>query len=239
MYGGQDYLKSQINWAVAGGSPGSAFKPFALAAGIDDGYSLKSTFNGNSPYVFPNGDQGRQRGTAATATTTARAVSLLTATEQSINTAFVDMTQSMDNGPQKIIEHRGEDGHPAERAGAPSPTSGISLGSATISPIDMANAYGTIAAGGKAKKWYVVSKVADANGKTRVQAPRSRPPGRSPTRLAATSATPCSRWSRPAPARTRWRWAARRPARPAPPPTPTATSPRRGSSATRRSSRPR
>src|SRR4029079_12430454 len=30
FYAGQDYLKSQVNWATAGGSPGSAFKPFAL-----------------------------------------------------------------------------------------------------------------------------------------------------------------------------------------------------------------
>ena len=32
FYGGQDYLDSQINWAVAGGMAGSTFKPFALAA---------------------------------------------------------------------------------------------------------------------------------------------------------------------------------------------------------------
>src|SRR3546814_5591953 len=31
FYGGQDYLDSQINWAVSGGSPGSTFKLFALA----------------------------------------------------------------------------------------------------------------------------------------------------------------------------------------------------------------
>src|SRR4051794_22910206 len=39
MYAGQDYLESQLNWAVAGGSPGSAFKPYALSAAINDGYS--------------------------------------------------------------------------------------------------------------------------------------------------------------------------------------------------------
>ena len=38
------------------------------------------------------------------------------------------------------------------------PNLSIVLGSATVSPIDMANAYGTIADGGLAKKWYVVDK---------------------------------------------------------------------------------
>ena len=49
FYAGQDYLDSQLNWAVAGGQAGSTFKPFALATGLKQGYSLKSTFEGNSP----------------------------------------------------------------------------------------------------------------------------------------------------------------------------------------------
>ncbi|MCW2679110.1 MAG: ponA1, partial [Frankiales bacterium] len=43
FYAGQDYLASQLNWAVLGGSPGSAFKPFALAAALKAGFSLKDT----------------------------------------------------------------------------------------------------------------------------------------------------------------------------------------------------
>jgi membrane peptidoglycan carboxypeptidase len=35
----------------------------------------------------------------------------------------------------------------------------------------MANAYGTIADGGKAKKWYVISKVTDSNGRSEYKAP--------------------------------------------------------------------
>ena len=62
FYGGQDYLDSQINWAVAGGMVGSAFKPFALAAALKDGYSLKDTFDGNSPYEFPDGGDRQERG---------------------------------------------------------------------------------------------------------------------------------------------------------------------------------
>jgi membrane peptidoglycan carboxypeptidase len=166
FYAGQDYLKSNggINWAVAGGSPGSAFKPFALTAGIKDGFSLKSTFDGNSPYVFPNGDQVVNEG-PGTGHDYGSAISLLTATEQSVNTAYTDLTMSMKNGPQKILDTAVEMGIPRDAPGL-QPNSGIALGSATINPISMANAYGTIADGGQAKSWYVVSSVSSASGDT-------------------------------------------------------------------------
>jgi membrane peptidoglycan carboxypeptidase len=164
FYAGQDYLKSNggINWAVAGGSPGSAFKPFALTAGIKDGFSLKSTFDGNSPYVFPNGDQVVNEG-PGTGHDYGSAISLLTATEQSVNTAYTDLTMSMKNGPQKILDTAVEMGIPRDAPGL-QPNSGIALGSATINPISMANAYGTIADGGQAKSWYVLSSVSSASG---------------------------------------------------------------------------
>jgi len=171
MYAGQDYLKSQLNWALNGSSPGSAFKPFALSAAIKDGYSLKSTFSGNSPYVYPNGkdkvvNEGPNGGIDYGA-----AVPLTKATEQSINTAYVDLTQAMDNGPKKILDTAVAMGVPQKAPGL-EPTAGISLGSATISPIDMANSYATIADGGKAKKWYTVSKVTNASGHTEYRAPK-------------------------------------------------------------------
>ena len=55
FYGGQNYLDSQLNWARLGGSPGSAFKPFALWPRLKAGFALKDTFDGNSPYELPDG----------------------------------------------------------------------------------------------------------------------------------------------------------------------------------------
>jgi membrane peptidoglycan carboxypeptidase len=172
VYGGQDYLESQINWAVAGGSPGSAFKPFALSAAIDDGYSLRSTFDGNSPYFFPNGKDKVVNEGPGDGNDYGSAITLTQATVESVNTAYVDMTQAMDNGPKKIMDMAIKMGVPAKAPGL-APTTGISLGSATINPIDMANAYGTIADGGKAKKWYVLDKVTGADGENRYRAPQS------------------------------------------------------------------
>ena len=175
FYGGHDFLKSQINWAVAGGAPGSAFKPFAVAAGIKAGYSLKDTFDGNSPYELPGGgdvvNEGEGGGTSY------GTVSLLRATQDSVNTAFIDMTLGMPDGPESIMDTAVAMGIPPEKArskttGIPTsspglrPETGISLGSATESPINMANAYGTIANDGERADVYVIEKVVDSNGET-------------------------------------------------------------------------
>jgi len=173
IYGGQDYLESQLNWAIEGGQAGSTFKPFALAAGIKDGFSLKDTFDGNSPYEFPDGsdvenefnqDYGR--------------VNLIKATEDSINTAYIDLTESMEDGPQKIVDTAVDMGippakRPSDPWGFPDYTDGlqavpgVGLGFQTVSPINMANAYATIANGGVAAEPFIIEKVVDQNGTER------------------------------------------------------------------------
>src|SRR6201999_4303811 len=87
IYAGQDYLESEINWAVAGGQAGSSVKPFSIAAGLKAGYSLKDTFDGNSPFTLENGDEVRNEQD----TDYGSKVNLIKATEDSINTAFTDL----------------------------------------------------------------------------------------------------------------------------------------------------
>jgi membrane peptidoglycan carboxypeptidase len=176
FFGGQDYLDSQINWAIAGGQAGSTMKPAALVAAIEDGFSLKDTFEGNSPLVLPDGTDFENQGD----TDYGSAVSMVKATEDSINTAFIDMTMSMENGPQKVVDAAERLGVPPPEAkkkdpGYPNtspglePTAGVALGSATVSPINMANAYATIANGGRAAEPYIIEKVVDRSGETRYQ----------------------------------------------------------------------
>ncbi|MET3961963.1 membrane peptidoglycan carboxypeptidase [Marmoricola sp. OAE513] len=160
FYSGQDYLQSQINWAAYGGPPGSTFKAFAIAAGLEAGYSLKDTFDGNSPYEIGGIDfnnQGEGRGKSY-----GSRISLLTAAENSVNTAFVDMTQAIPNGPRKIVDTAVALGIPADSPGL-EPNVGVALGSATIGPISMANAYASIANGGVAHEIHVISKVTRAS----------------------------------------------------------------------------
>lgn len=177
LYAGQDYLQSEINWAVAGGQAGSTFKAFAVAAGIKAGFSLKDSFDGDSPYEMPDGSLVENQGDQDYGR-----VSLTKATQDSINTAFMDMTVAMDDGQQEITEMANAMGIPPEKArgknppGYPTETPGlddqglrVSLGAQTVSPINMANGYATIANGGVYHRPYIIEKVVDADGETRYQ----------------------------------------------------------------------
>ncbi|WP_246086966.1 transglycosylase domain-containing protein [Nocardioides humi] len=174
FYGGQDFLQSQLNWAVEGGQAGSTFKPFALAAGIESGFELKDTFDGNSPYDLPGGgrpveNQGNR---------SYGRVDLIKATADSINTAYIDLTLGMPDGPTQIIETANAMGIPPDQPATKPygiPTSspglqantGVSLGSQTVSPINMANGYATIANRGVAADAYIIEKVVDRDGVVR------------------------------------------------------------------------
>jgi membrane peptidoglycan carboxypeptidase len=172
FYAGQDYLESQLNWARLGGSPGSSFKPFALAAGLKDGFSLKDTFDGNAPFELPDGggevgNQGEGQGKSY-----GSAISLITATENSVNTAYVDLTTSMEDGPEKVVRMANALGVPKNAPGL-KPFPAVALGSATVSPIDMANSYATIANEGVHHDWFTVKKVSRASdGKVLYKTPR-------------------------------------------------------------------
>jgi membrane peptidoglycan carboxypeptidase len=179
FYGGQDYLQSQINWAASGGMAGSTMKPITLTTALEAGFSLKSSFDGNSPYTFPGGlqvhNEGEQAG-EADGHSYGSHVNAVYAMQQSINTAFVDMSNAIPSGPKKIYQNALKMGLTPEKSnpdypGIPSTTvdlqpddSLITLGKAAVSPINMANTYATIAAGGKRADVHVVDKVVDQNG---------------------------------------------------------------------------
>jgi membrane peptidoglycan carboxypeptidase len=179
FYAGQDYLQSQINWATAGGMVGSTIKPASLAAAITDGYSLQSTWDGNSPYTFPDGLEVHNEGDS-TGTNYGAKISSLTALEQSVNTAFVDMSNTMKNGPQKILAMANKMGIPPAKPdpqypGIPSTSRDLeadallTLGKARVSAVNMANTYATIANGGNRADVHVINKVEAPDGKVLYQ----------------------------------------------------------------------
>ncbi|WP_020691397.1 transglycosylase domain-containing protein [Aeromicrobium massiliense] len=162
MFGGDDFLKSQLNWATLGAQPGSTFKVFGVVAALDNGFSLKTQLDGNSPYRLPGssvtiGNQGDSGGQSF------GRVPLERATEESINTAFVDLTVQMEDGPDKIVK-AAKDAGVSERALSVYDDENVrgvvtSLGTEVIPTIDMANAYATLAAEGKRSEWFVVKRV--------------------------------------------------------------------------------
>ena len=159
MYGGSDFIKDQINNATRPfAQAGSTFKPFALAAALEQGVPLQSLWNGDSPstvngYTFSNyGDNSY--GT----------VSLLQATELSINSAYVEL--EADIGVGSVAEA-------ALGAGIPADTPGMNLdsldltfvlGTASPSGLNVATAYATFADGGTRTGNTFITKVTGSNG---------------------------------------------------------------------------
>ena len=158
IYGGADFIDDQINNATRRfAQAGSTFKPFALAAATEQEVPLTSVWNGDSPatvdgYTFSNyGD--RSYGP----------VTLLQATESSINSAYVELES--DIGVDSVADA-------AVRAGVPADTPGMELddlnltfvlGTASPSGLDMANAYATFAARGALAETSVVKRVIGPN----------------------------------------------------------------------------
>jgi penicillin-binding protein 1A len=140
MAGGSNYRESQFNLAVQGErQPGSAFKPFVLAAALDQGISPATHFTSH-PVVIPLGDrlwqvnnyEGEYLGS----------IDLETATIHSDNSVYAQLTQIV--GPKNVAGM-------ARNAGIRSKLNSyfaIGLGAEAANPLEMARAFATFAHGG-------------------------------------------------------------------------------------------
>jgi membrane peptidoglycan carboxypeptidase len=135
--------------------PGSSFKAFTLIAALKKGIALSSTFDG-PPTVDVDGTEihNSSPGEACYNCT------LLNAFAQSINTIFVPLAQQV--GPQNVVDAAYEAGIPKSRNLSAVPD--ISLGPDQVSPLDLADAYATIAAQGEYAAPYLVKSVTTVGG---------------------------------------------------------------------------
>jgi len=159
MYGGTDFIADQINNATQQfAQAGSTFKPFALAAALGQSVQLNSLWNGNSPSTV-NGYTFNNYGNNSYGV-----VSLLQATELSINSAYVELTA--DIGVDSVVDS-------ALAAGIPETTPGLNLespdltfvlGTSSPSGLDMANSYATFANEGVRSSTTFIKQVFGSNG---------------------------------------------------------------------------
>ncbi|MEY3177712.1 MAG: hypothetical protein RLZZ348_900 [Actinomycetota bacterium] len=159
MYGGQNYLKYQFNAATQGiTSGGSSFKAFTLVAALEEGIPLTSVWNGDSPKVYDDGI-GRPYPVNNYGSESWGNMSLLTATEKSVNTIYVPL--GMKAGLEKVVDVARRAGIPDSVEMIASPS--VSLGAASPHVIDLANAYATFAAQGVYAKPFIINEVQGPN----------------------------------------------------------------------------
>jgi membrane peptidoglycan carboxypeptidase len=159
MYGGADYLENQLNNATQMiGQAGSTFKPFTLAAGIENGSSLSTAFSGKNKtkvdnYVVVNYG-GQSFGDRVT---------LLKATESSINSAYVELAESI--GREVTLEAAIRAGIPADAVGM-EPNLAFTLGTASPHVVDIAAAYATFASRGLQVTPSYIKSITTSSGET-------------------------------------------------------------------------
>ncbi|MGN9784699.1 transglycosylase domain-containing protein [Nonomuraea sp. ZG12] len=160
FYGGSPDQTKYDNAFSAKVMAGSTFKPYTLAAALDNGFELSTRVNGNSPMrvasapdtPIPN-DSGRSYGQ----------INLVSATQNSVNTAFVDLAQKV--GTDKVAATATAMGIPAQQLGPHVEAATFPLGVASVSAVQNASGFSTLANGGVHMEAHVVKRVTGADGK--------------------------------------------------------------------------
>ena len=167
MYGGRNFNVSKVNLATGDGGSGrqagSAFKPFTLATAIEQGYSLNSRWYGPSSITIPDPacyTDGAALGALEREPTRRAATSrCCSATTYSVNTVFAQVASAVT--PEAIVET-------APRAwGSASPLEpvcSITLGTQAVTPLEMTDAYATLAARGWRHRASPLERVDTADG---------------------------------------------------------------------------
>ena len=160
MVGGRDFKTQQYNVAVQGQGrqPGSAFKPFVLATALDQGVSPEKTFESGPVKLAVGSQTWSVTGAGGGARGPMR---LRKATEKSVNSVYAKLI--LDVSPEKVVAT-------AEKLGLrkgmnPVPTIALGGLETGVTPLEMADAYATLAAGGRHAVPYGIAEVKDAKGK--------------------------------------------------------------------------
>lgn len=152
LVGGTNYSESQFNRAVqARRQPGSTFKPFVYLTAFMQGYTPFSTVM-DAPVHFgsyaPVNDEHTFQGK----------VTFLKALTESLNVPTVKIANEL--GIQNVIRT-------AHEAGVKSPLPenlSVALGSAEVTPMELASAYATFAADGLYVEPHLIDRVEDKDG---------------------------------------------------------------------------
>ncbi len=161
LVGGFDFSRQPFNHVTQSWrQPGSAFKPLLYSAALE-ARVMPGTLIDDLPFTAPNGwspvNSNREF---------AGPITMRTALEKSSNLASVRMLQHV--GTQRARDWTTRFGMDAERH--PNDLT-LALGTGSTTPIQMVQAYATLANGGWRVNPVVVEKITDAHGKVLFEAP--------------------------------------------------------------------
>jgi penicillin-binding protein 1A len=143
---------------------GSTFKMFVLAAAVNEGINPQTTYYTSAPFRYQPDPLTPAWNVTTYDHTYLGSTSIENATLHSDNTVYAQLT--LDVGPAKVaaMAHRlGVRSPLTTKEGAYVPSLG--LGAIPVSPLDLASAYATLAAGGIHSKPMAIRKVVLGNGK--------------------------------------------------------------------------
>jgi penicillin-binding protein 1A len=137
-----------------GRQAGSAYKPFALVAALEEGISLSDTYEADDCISFPeynwhpcNYEEGAFGKT-----------SLLKATAYSVNVVYAQV--ALEVGPEKVVEKATDMGITTPQ----DPYASAVLGTNEVNPLNMTSAYATLATNGVHHPPVAITKIEDADG---------------------------------------------------------------------------
>jgi penicillin-binding protein 1A len=158
--------------------PGSTFKTFVLAAAVEMGVNPDSTYYNSQPFTYRvhpagNCDDGSWWCVHTYANDYYGWSSIRSATIRSDNAVYAQLT--LDVTPEKVAEVARKMGvrSALDVKGAFVPS--IGLGSVAVSPLDLASAYATLAAGGVYAEPTAIRKVVLADGREDKEAGWGKP----------------------------------------------------------------
>ena len=166
LVGGFDFSRNKFNHVTqAWRQPGSGFKPFIYSAALEKGFTPATIIN-DAPVVVdasltggqvwePKNYDGKYEGP----------MRMRTALVKSKNMASIRILQAI--GPQYAQEYITRFGFDADKH---PPYLTMALGAGSVTPWQMARAYGVFATGGYRIEPYIVARIVDDRGNTLAQA---------------------------------------------------------------------
>lgn len=147
LVGGYDFRRSQVNRVLTPRPPGSNFKPFVYGAALENGYTAATTIN-DAPITRgdyrPNNYENNFLGP----------ITMRHALKESRNVPTVRLYDQL--GSDKVLAFAAKFGFPTQNF--PRNDLTVALGSQDVQPMELVNAYATLANGGyKVEPWFIKS----------------------------------------------------------------------------------